>query len=272
MTRPSQTLNKLTTLMARLRGPDGCPWDQEQQIEDLRGYLLEEAHEVAAAIDSEDWDEICGELGDLLFEIVFVAHLAQEESRFDIDDVVDRIEAKMISRHPHVFGSERLATSDAVHRAWERRKADDRKPHESILAGVPTSLPALLGAHRMTQKVAGVGFDWSSPEEILEKLEEELSELQQALDENETENRSESVKEEIGDVLFTVANLARKLGFDPEAALSSSNRKFRERFARMETKLAADSRSITETPLEKLEELWQAVKREQRNQNLDPTD
>ena len=168
-------LHRLAALVTRLRGPDGCPWDREQEIDDIRAYLLEEAHEVAAAIDSDNWDEICTELGDLLFQVVFIARLAEERAAFDLAEIVERIEAKMIARHPHVFGNDSLADSAAVHRAWERRKLEDNEKDRSMLGGVPSSLPALLAAYRMTQKAAGVGFDWPRADEVLEP--ERLAEL-----------------------------------------------------------------------------------------------
>jgi MazG family protein len=272
MAEPSNSLENLAALVATLRGPRGCPWDSKQGIEDIRGYLLEEAHEVAAAIDGGDWDEICSELGDLLFQVVFIAQIAREQEKFDLEEVTQRIEEKMISRHPHVFGTESLDTSEAVHQAWERRKAENRTSDESILAGVPASLPALLGAYRMTQKAAGVGFDWSSSLEVLSKLGEELAELQQALDRKALDSGDDAILEEVGDVLFTVANLARKVGEDPESALAAANQKFRRRFARMEAELADQNRSITNTPLDELELLWAAVKRQERRPEPDRPD
>ncbi len=272
MTESSHSLKSLAVLVATLRGPEGCPWDREQGLEDIRGYLLEEAHEVAAAIDGGDWNELCSELGDLLFQIVFIAQIAGEHAQFDLDEVARRIEQKMIARHPHVFGAESLDTSEAVHQAWERRKALNRTSNESILTGVPTSLPALLGAYRMTQKAAGVGFDWSSSTDVLVKLREELGELQEALDGRDLETKSEAILEEIGDVLFTSANLARKLGEDPESALAAANQKFRRRFTRMEAELAETNRSLVDTPLEELELLWEAVKREEQRPESDLTD
>jgi len=270
MDSSSDRLQALRELVATLRGPSGCPWDREQGIEDIRGYLLEEAHEVAAAIDSGVWPEICAELGDLLFQIVFVAQMASERNQFELDDVIEEIIGKMIERHPHVFGSESLDSAEAVHRAWERRKADLRELDESVLAGVPDSLPSLLAAYRMSQKAAGIGFDWSSSEQVLGKLSEEVDELRQALERQDTADDTEAVREELGDILFTVANLARKLDQDPEAALASANRKFRRRFGRMEAELVARQRSITTASNRELNDLWEAGKKVEREQN-DPT-
>lgn len=263
MATSTSTLQALAELVAVLRGPDGCPWDREQAIDDIRGYLLEEAHETAAAIDSGDWGEIRAELGDLLFQIVFVAQIANEEGHFQLDDVVAGIVDKMTARHPHVFGTESLESAEAVHRAWEKRKADQRSDEESALAGVPTSLPALLAAYRMTQKAAGVGFDWAHPTEVLDKLEEEISELRTALAQSASDTADEAVREEIGDLLFTVANLARKLGCDPEFALAAANRKFRRRFARMELELAKRSRSLMAASIDEMEASWQRAKIEE---------
>ena len=261
MSDPTRPLPNIQSLLARLRGPDGCPWDQEQKIEDIRGYLLEEAHEVASAIDKRDWDELCSELGDLLFEIVFVAQIAQEKSKFDISQVVDRIEAKMIERHPHVFADERLADSTAVRKAWERRKQEKRGADESALGGVPASLPALLAAYRMSQKAAALGFDWSEPDEVLEKISEEIAELRQALQTPDREDRRQAVREEMGDLILAVAKLSRKLELDPEAALARSNEKFRLRFQWIEKELAKAERSVPDATMDELEQLWQEAKR-----------
>lgn len=253
-------LHRLLALVARLRGPDGCPWDREQEIDDLRAYLLEEAHEVAAAIDSGNWDEICTELGDLLFQVVFVACLAEERAAFELTTIVDRIEAKMIARHPHVFGDEELTDSAAVHRAWEQRKLDDYQEGQSMLAGVPSSLPALLAAYRMTQKASGVGFDWAQADAVLDKVEEEISELRQELRATPDGDRSHARREELGDLLFTVANLARHLDLDPEAALAHANEKFRRRFAVMEADLADQGRSLADSEFAEMEAAWQRAK------------
>ncbi len=174
-------MEKLIELVARLRAPDGCPWDRQQTLDSVRAYLLEEAHEVAAAIDSRDLDELSGELGDLLFQIVFTAALTEEAGGLTLGEIIDRIRDKMIERHPHVFGGEALETPEAVERAWERRKARSKADDESQLAGVPTSLPALLAAYRMSQKAAGVGFDWPDTASVLEKVHEELGEVEREL-------------------------------------------------------------------------------------------
>ena len=251
-------IHKLLQLVARLRAPDGCPWDREQTLPDLRAYVLEEAHEVASAIDDGSPAELCGELGDLLFQVVFIARLAEEAGDFDLAAVIDGIHHKMVERHPHVFGDERLETRGAVQQSWERRKLENQKGDRAFLDGVPNSLPALLGAYRITQKVAGVGFDWSHPEEIAEKIREELAEVEETLD---NDSPRERVKEEIGDLLFAVANLARFLDLDPEAALAAANRKFRRRFTAVEKGLEARGVGLADAGLEVLDAEWEAVKR-----------
>lgn len=252
-------LRLLEDLLRRLRGPDGCPWDREQRLGDLRAYVLEEAHEVAAAIDAGDLEEIAEELGDLLFQVVFISHLVEEDGGRDLQSIIAGVHDKLVERHPHVFGEQRLEDAESVRRSWEQRKA--RQRDGSILQGVPASLPALVAAYRMTQKAAGVGFDWSSPQEVLEKLDEEVAELRAALAEMEG-GVTPAVREEVGDLLFTVANLARKLELDPAAALAGSNAKFRRRFGFIERALAADGRRVDEAGREELEELWRAAKSE----------
>ncbi len=249
-------LQKLLDLVARLRAPDGCPWDREQGLPDVRAYLLEEAHETAGAIDSGDWGELAEELGDLLFQVAFIARLAEEAGAFSLSQVVDGVHQKMVSRHPHVFGDEVLADAEAVRQAWERRKLKQEPGRASLLSGVPGSLPALLGAYRLTQKAAGVGFDWPDADAVLVKAEEEIEELRHAL----AAGDEESVRDEMGDVLFTLANLARKLEVDPEAALAGTNRKFRQRFAKIEEALAAQGKTAAEASLEEMDALWEGAK------------
>ena len=253
-------LQKLLDLVARLRAPDGCPWDREQGLPDVRAYLLEEAHEAAGAIDSGDWSELAEELGDLLFQIAFIGRLAEEAGAFSLSQVVDRVHRKMVERHPHVFGDAVLADTGAVRQAWERRKLREEPGRESLLAGVPASLPALLAAYRLTQKAAGVGFDWPSPGAVLDKVDEEIAELRLALGSGATD----AVREEMGDLLFTLANLARKLEVDPEAALAGTNRKFRHRFARIEEGLAARGKTAAEASLEEMDALWEGAKGDAR--------
>lgn len=249
-------LQKLVDLVARLRAPDGCPWDREQTLENVRAYFLEEAHELAGAIDGGDWQELAEELGDMLFQVAFIARLAEEAGAFRLPQVIDGVHSKMVARHPHVFGNESLADAEAVRQAWERRKLQEEPGRESLLGGVPNSLPALLGTYRLTQKASGVGFDWPDAASVLDKAEEEIAELREAL----AGGRAEEVREEMGDLLFTLANLARKLEVDPEAALAATNRKFRTRFAAVEKGLAAQGKTAAEATLEEMDALWEAAK------------
>ena len=258
--KPNADLGKLQALVARLRAPDGCPWDREQTLPDLRAYVVEEAHEVAAAIDEGDPGELLGELGDLLFQVVFIAHLCAEEQSFDLREVIDTIHAKMVDRHPHVFGDESLADAAAVRRAWEERKLTREDPRSSLLAGVPRSLPALTAAYRISQKVAGVGFDWSDAGEVIDKIREELHEVEEALERTGAAAAADRVQEEIGDLLFAVANLARFKGLDPEAALAAANRKFRRRFQELEQTFKEGGRSLVDASLEEMDHEWEAVK------------
>ncbi len=260
MTVEPDRLQRLVDLVAHLRGPEGCPWDREQKLVDLRAYLLEEAHEAAAAIDSGDPDELLTELGDLLFEVAFVGRIAEELGWFSLDAAVERVERKMIERHPHVFGDQRLESADEVRRSWEAQKARDPRRTGSLLSGVATSLPALVAALRMTQKAAGVGFDWPDSTGVLDKVDEELAELRQELDATGEPRDRDAVHEELGDLLFSVANLARHLKIDPEAALASANLKFRRRFEHIESAIADDGRTMDQANLDEMERLWLKAK------------
>lgn len=254
----------LVAIMDRLRGPDGCPWDREQDYGTLRGYLLEEAYEVAEALDSGDGAEICEELGDLLFQIVFLSRIAKEQERFTVDDVIQGISEKMIRRHPHVFGEESAENSQDVLRHWERIKKSEKAGKAgpsggsapSVLDGVPQALPALLKAQRLGTKAARVGFDWSRPADVLDKIDEELRELRDAIGASDRA----ATREELGDLLFSVAMLARKLDLDPEGALQRGNRKFVRRFQRLEAELNRRRVDPEAASIELLEELWVAAK------------
>lgn len=259
--RSPTDLARLLELVQTLRAPDGCPWDREQTLADARTYLIEEAHEAAAAAAAGDWDALAGELGDLLFQVAFITRLGEEQGALDSGEVLDRIHRKMVARHPHVFGDEAAETAEEVLAAWERRKLAAR-PEGSLLQGVPGSLPPLVAAYRMTQKAAGVGFDWPDAEAVLAKLDEELAEVRSELGaEIEAPERDrEAVRGEVGDLLFTVVNLARKLGVDPDAALAATNQKFRRRFRHIEERLAEDDRTLAEVGLEELDRLWEEAK------------
>jgi MazG family protein len=263
-------LEKLHQLVCRLRGPDGCPWDRKQTLQDMRAYLLEEAHEAADAIVASPETasaELCAELGDLLFQVVFIAQLAAEQGSFSLTEVIDRIHAKMVERHPHVFGDARLEGAEAVVNAWEKRKLSQASPNRSLLAGLAMSLPALLRSYRMTQKAAAVGFDWPDATAVLDKVEEEIGELRQALRDQvhhtarpQQAAPSASVTEELGDLLFSVANLARHLQVDPEGALALTNRKFELRFAHLEREVAKRGRTLAEATSEEMEAWWREAK------------
>ena len=258
-------LDRLLALVERLRAPDGCPWDREQTLGDLRAYLLEEAHEAAAAIDHGDWDALCSELGDLLFQVAFLSRLAEEAGTFRAGDPIARVAVKMIERHPHVFGGEPLPDSRAVRAAWERRKLRHESDGRASLLDDATAatLPALVAAYRLTQKASGVGFDWPDAAAVLAKVEEEAAELRAEITttaDGAAAPSRERQREEVGDLLFAIANLARHLHVDPEAALAAANLKFRRRFAAVERGLAERGRPLAEATLEEMDALWEAAK------------
>jgi MazG family protein len=243
-------LDDLRALVERLRRE--CPWDREQTPETARTYLLEEAHEAVAALDSGDPGAILDELGDLLFQIFFLSAMASERGWFDADQVASRITAKMIERHPHVFGGTDAESAQQVRESWEKRKARSGDP----LGSLPGTLPALATAHRMTARAADLGFDWEKDADVAAKVEEELSEWRQA---NQAGDRP-AEEREIGDLLLAVANLARRRGVDPEAALRRTNTRFRERFAGVARRAAAAGRGITEFTPAELDAFWEEEK------------
>jgi MazG family protein len=249
----------LRELSRRLRAPDGCPWDREQTLESLKTYILEEAYEAVDAISSGDRDTVAGELGDLLFQIVFAAQIAQEQGWFDIEVVCRRIHAKMVHRHPHVFGNVEVSGAADVVRNWENIKAQERRD-TGALAGVPRQLPALLKALRITEKAAAAGFDWERAADVVAKLDEEVGELAAELGPDPAARPREGVREELGDVLFVLANLARQLEIDPEAALQGANEKFSRRFAAMEKDARTRGVALGSLDLAELNALWEAAK------------
>jgi tetrapyrrole methylase family protein / MazG family protein len=250
----------LRTLCARLRGPGGCPWDREQTLASLRAYMIEETYEVVDAIDAGEPGELAAELGDLLFHIVFAAQLAEEKGWFDVAAVCRGIHAKMVHRHPHVFGAVEVSGADEVIRNWEAIKQRERS-RQGALAGVPRQLPALLKAYRITEKAAALGFDWEHVADVMAKLEEEVRELAAELRSDGGESGEQRVREELGDVLFVMANLARQLGVDPEAALQGANAKFARRFGAMERLAEERGVAFRELTLAELDALWDEVKR-----------
>ncbi|MCX7895682.1 MAG: nucleoside triphosphate pyrophosphohydrolase [Thermoanaerobaculum sp.] len=250
--------DRLRLLCARLRAPDGCPWDREQSLASLRTYIVEEAYEVVDAITAEDSRALAEELGDLLFQIVFVAQLAEEQGWFDVLQVCQLVHAKMVARHPHVFGDLKVENAAQVVQNWERLKRREAKG--GALSGVPESLPALLKTLRITEKAAALGFDWERPQDVLAKVREEVSELERVVGRAQREHDAALIREELGDVLFSIANVARHLGVDPEAALQAANQKFLQRFSTMEQLAAARGIAWDTCSPEDWEALWQEAK------------
>ncbi len=259
--------------MATLRSPAGCPWDREQTHETLRPFLLEETYEALDAIDRADFMELRGELGDVMFQCVFQSQVASEAGRFDIVDVLDGITAKLVRRHPHVFTADGRPLSTSRRRAapaktptavleqWEVVKAREQKAagaRQRLLSGVPRSLPALLRAHEIGTRVAAVGFDWQKPSDVMDKIDEEVRELREALDEHP--NRA---AEELGDLLFSIANLARQLHLEPESALRQANDKFTGRFEALEDHFEKRGRTIHGASFDEMDEAWQIAKAEE---------
>jgi MazG family protein len=261
----SEALDRLVGIMDRLRDPGGCPWDREQTMHSLSGYLLEEAYEVTDALAAEDGARLREELGDLLLQIVFLSRIAHEKGWFSINDVCDSISEKMVRRHPHVFGDREVSGSSEVIRNWEDIKREERGVENagSTLDGVPAALPALLKAFRMTEKAAAVGFDWRKPHDVMGKLHEEVAELEAELDDLGRVD-DDRVREEMGDVLFVVANLARHLGVDPETALQETNGKFMRRFRAMEAEARSTGRDFREMTLDEQDALWEKIKGHER--------
>ena len=252
----------LLELMDVLRGPGGCPWDKEQTRETLKPMLVEETYEVLEALEKSDSDELCEELGDLLFQIVFHSQISKEKGEFDAYDVCCRCYKKMVGRHPHVFGGESYKDADELLKHWEDIKASEKKASgratskESLLDGVPEKLPALYEAYQISSKAARVGFDWDSIEAVRDQLLEEFEELQAALQESDKER----MKEEVGDLLFCALNISRHLQIDPETALSSANRKFTNRFKAMEKHFAEREKPLKEVGVQEMERVWQKQK------------
>jgi len=301
MPTTGERFERAVAIMARLRGPGGCPWDREQTFDSIKPYTLEETYEVLEAIDNRDWGELASELGDLLLQVLFYAEMAEEQKTFSIDDVLDRLSKKLVDRHPHVFGDVKAETSFAVLRNWEALKAEERKKRleagseatpnekdraspESALAGVSNAIPALLEAHKLSSRAARVGFDWPDIESLFDKLNEEIQELREQLHEHPApgprlqgrgiagsgsqevpENLRQRVEGEVGDLFFVLVNIARYLSVDPESALRRTNRKFKRRFQSMEEKLRALGRTPQQASMEELEALWQEAKQQERS-------
>ncbi len=266
MTQDQIELQRLLDVMAALRDPSsGCPWDRAQDFASIAPYTIEEAHEVADAIARRDWAALPGELGDLLFQVVYHARMAEEAGLFRFSDVAAAIADKMLRRHPHVFGDEAARAAGAAPGAWEAAKARERGVGDDagvVLADIPLALPALSRAARITRRVAAIGFDWADAPAVLDKLAEETAELRAELAEADPAR----LADEMGDMLFVMANLARKLGLDAETCLRQANDKFVRRFRGVERRLAAEGRTPAEAGLGEMEAAWQAVKREERGE------
>jgi nucleoside triphosphate diphosphatase len=292
-----ERFERAVSIMARLRAPGGCPWDREQTFDSIKPYTLEETYEVLEAIDNRDWEELTGELGDLLLQVLFYAEMAQEDGNFTIDDVLDRLSQKLIARHPHVFGDVKAETSSEVLRNWEALKAEEKKKKledrgatvtkteesESVLAGVSSSVPALMEASKLSSRAARVGFDWPSIEGLFDKLHEETNELKENLREfpapgpqpqgrgvagsshqQVSSDLRARLEDEVGDLFFVLTNIARYLSLDPESALKRTNRKFKRRFQWMEEKLRASGKTPHQVSMEELESLWQESKQQEK--------
>ena len=257
MDRSTRGFDELIGTMKRLRAPGGCPWDREQTHASIRKYVIEEAYEVAEAIDRDDLEGLRAELGDLLLQVVFHSEMAAEAGRFDIDDVCRGITAKLVRRHPHVFADVSVRDADEVSRNWEQIKARERGPDASVLDGVPRALPALQRADRLGDKAAGVGFDWQRAEDVLAKVDEERAEVAAAM----AGGDAARLEEEIGDLLFATASLARKLGVDPEVALGRALDRFDGRFRHLEGEARRAGESLRALDEGELEDRWQRAKR-----------
>ncbi|HXI11513.1 MAG TPA: nucleoside triphosphate pyrophosphohydrolase [Thermoanaerobaculia bacterium] len=252
-----KSFQDLTNLMTRLRAPGGCPWDREQTLQSLKPFVIEEAYEVVDAIDRGDTAALVEEIGDFLLQAVFLSEIGRLEGSFDIDDCVTAIHDKLVRRHPHVFADVKADTAGAVLTNWEKMKSAERaEESKSLLSGLPVSLPALLKATRMTEKAARIGFDWNRTDEVFEKVEEEILELKEAI----TSGESRKIEDELGDLLFTVANLSRKLGVNAEESLQAANRKFQKRFEWMELTSRERSVAFDELNHEEMNALWNEAK------------
>src|SRR6201988_1090838 len=299
MPTTGEQFERAVSIMARLRGPGGCPWDREQTFDSIKPYTLEETYEVLEAIDNRDWDELSGELGDLLLQVLFYSEMSKEQGTFTIDEVLEKLSAKLVNRHPHVFGDVQAETASQVVRNWEAIKAEEKKKRlgagggkgakdeglaASILGSVSPAMPALLEAHKLSSRAAHAGFDWPNVEGLFDKLREETEELREELEDFPApgprpqgrgvagsgktvvpEPLQARLEEEVGDLFFVLVNIARYLSVDPESALRKTNRKFRRRFQWMEARLHEAGRSADDAPMEELESLWQQAKAHERD-------
>ena len=298
MSTTGERFERAVAIMERLRAPGGCPWDREQTFDSIKPYTLEETYEVLEAIDNRDWNELPGELGDLLLQVLFYSEMAKEDGTFSIDDVLDRLSDKLVNRHPHVFGEVKADTSAEVKRNWEALKTEERKKREggktdgtdgtqtsskSILTGISSAMPSLLEAHKLSSRAAQTGFDWPNMDGLFDKLAEETAELRQRLQEfpapgprpegrglagsgrqKVPEELRTHLEEEVGDLFFVLVNIARYLSLDPESALRKTNRKFRRRFQWMEQRLQEKGMTTEQASMDELELLWCEAKQQER--------
>jgi MazG family protein len=303
MPSTGERFERVVSIMAQLRAPGGCPWDREQTFETIKPFTLEEAYEVIEAIDARDFEELPGELGDLLLQVLFYSQMAAEEKRFSIDDVLERLANKLVDRHPHVFGDVKADTPGEVVRNWQALKAEEKKKRldaaggasttdaekkkdhpESVLAGISSATPSLMEAHKISSRVANVGFDWPNIEALFDKLREETDELRANLMEYPApgprpdsaggvagargtkipEELRARLEDEVGDLFFVLVNIARYLALDPESALRKTNRKFRRRFEYLESKLREQGKKPSDATLEQMEAFWQEAKQQEK--------
>jgi len=274
MPTPGERFDALVEIMRRLRSPDGCPWDREQTLQTLRPFLLEETYEALDAIDRGDRNDLREELGDLLFEVVFLARISEEAGDFEVGDAIDTIATKLVRRHPHVFGdADRARSADEVLGRWEDLKREERAATgatpKTTLGGVPKTLPGLLRAYEYGSRAASVGFDWERATDVIAKIEEEIAEVRDVIssgtptsDAPVVATSPDRLEEEVGDLLFAIANLSRKLGIEPETALRRANDKFLARFTELERRVTARGESMKAVGLDALEAEWQRIKRE----------
>jgi MazG family protein len=263
-----ENLARLVDLMAHLRGPDGCPWDRDQDYDSVKGLLLEEAYEVVDAVKLKDFEGLEEELGDLLFQVVFYSRLAEEDGKFNIDAVIQNVHDKLVRRHPHVFGETRAANAEEALRSWTAAKEKEKKNRpnlqdESLLGGIASALPSTLEAYELGLRAAEAGFDWVKVEDLLDKIEEELHEIREELsaDRKPAQRR---VEEEAGDLMFAVANLTRQVHSDPESCLRGANQKFKRRFQALEAEVKRRRKSVRTCTPQELDEVWEWVKSQEK--------
>ena len=255
---------KLVDIMTLLRSKDGCPWDKVQTSESIKPYLIEETYEVIEAIDEKDPAKMKEELGDLLLQVVFHAQIAKDRGEFDINDVIDKISDKMVSRHPHVFGDAKFETPEEVTKQWQDRKREEGKLKDSALEGVPKELPSLLRAHRLQSRAAKVGFDWAKVEDVFGKLDEELKEFKEALEKKD----KKEIEDELGDIFFVLVNISRFVGVNAEEALRKTISKFISRFRYIEMKAADEGRQLSDMTLEEMDALWDEAKKGEKQTGI----